>query len=410
MGFLLVAIALVPLSWMASNLWALYLNYQAARTSGLPILICPFDPENVFYMIISVPLRPVFERILPAAFYDAIKVTIFGWEFRDKHHLHDRLGPAFILVTTAINQLQCADPAMAQVILARRKDFVQSPTASKVMNFLGENIVTADGESWSRQRRIVAPSLNERISEVVWKESAEQANQMAGFMLGMPKGESRDTIEGLRVIAINVLGQVVYGQPKPFGPMELPRDPDSSMSYIDAISLCTQQLVVAALVPARLLRLPVMPKTLQTVGAALHNLPNLTKNMLHQERRRNASGAGAPDNIMSMLVRLSDQEKDKGHDKLLGRASQYLTEDEIAGNLFVFTAAGFDTTANTMAYAITLLAAYPEWQLWIQDELDLVLGAHKGSGVPEYSTTFPKLTRCLALMVTPRLELVRRPS
>jgi hypothetical protein len=53
MGFLLVAIALVPLSWMASNLWALYLNYQAARTSGLPILICPFDPENVRAFTIS---------------------------------------------------------------------------------------------------------------------------------------------------------------------------------------------------------------------------------------------------------------------------------------------------------------------------------------------------------------------
>jgi cytochrome P450 len=259
----------------------------------------------------------------------------------------------------------------------------------------------ADGESWSRQRRIIAPSLNERISEVVWKESAEQANQMADFMLGLPKGESRDTIEGLRVIAVNVLGQVAYGQPKPFGRMELPRDPDSSMSYIDAISLCTEQLVAAALVPARLLRLPVLPKTLQTVGTALKNLPDLTKNMLHQERRRTVTGVGAPDNIMSMLVRLSDQEKEKGQDKLPGRANQYLTEEEIAGNLFIFTAAGFDTTANTMAYAITLLAAYPKWQLWVQDELDFVLSAQERSDVPEYSTTFLKLTRCLALMVTP---------
>jgi hypothetical protein len=222
---------------------------------------------------------------------------------------------------------------------------------------------------------------------------------MADFMLGMPKGESRDTIEGLRVIAVNVLGQVAYGQPKPFGRMELPRDPDSNMSYIDAISLCTEQLVVAALVPARLLRLPVLPKPLQTVGAALQNLPDLTKKMLDQERRRTVAGVGAPVNIMSMLVRLSDQEKGKRHCKLLGRANQYLTEEEIAGNLFIFTAAGFDTTANTMAYAITLLAAYPKWQLWVQDELDFVLSTQKGSEVPEYSTTFPKLTRCLALMV-----------
>ena len=100
-------------------------------------------------MVISVPLRPLFERILPAAFYDAIKVTIFGWEFRDKYDLHDRVGPAFILVTPATNQLLCADPAMAQVILARRKDFVQSPTASKIMNFLGKNIVTVSSLSFS---------------------------------------------------------------------------------------------------------------------------------------------------------------------------------------------------------------------------------------------------------------------
>ena len=32
-----------------------------------------------------------------------------------------------------------------------------------------------------------------------------------------------------------------------------------------------------------------------------------------------------------------------------GKGTAGLTEDEIMGNLFVFTAAGFDTTANTMA-------------------------------------------------------------
>lgn len=82
------------------------------------------------------------KRILPASIFEVIQVPIFGWEFQDKHVLHDKVGSAFILVTTGQSQLWCADPDMAHAILARRKDFVQSPLSSKVMGFLGENIVT----------------------------------------------------------------------------------------------------------------------------------------------------------------------------------------------------------------------------------------------------------------------------
>jgi hypothetical protein len=35
-----------------------------------------------------------------------------------------------------------ADPGVAQVVLARRKDFVQAPIASKIMNILGPNLIT----------------------------------------------------------------------------------------------------------------------------------------------------------------------------------------------------------------------------------------------------------------------------
>jgi len=95
---------------------------------------------------------------------------------------------------------------------------------------------------------------------------------------------------------------------------------------------------------------------------------------------------------MSMLVRLSDNAKSS---KAGGATGQYLTEEEISGNMFIFTGAGFDTTANTLTYAIVLLSAYPEWQTWIQEEVDGVLG---GTASPDYTTVFPKLTRCLALM------------
>jgi hypothetical protein len=119
---------------------------------------------------------------------------------------------------------------------------------------------------------------------------------------------------------------------------------------------------------------------------------------------------------MSTLVRLSDQEKEQLENKTSNSSeekksvvrdssgSSYLTEEEIAGNLFVFTAAGFDTTANTMSYAVTLLAVYPEWQTWIQNEIDNVLGGppagQEDEILPDYEITFPKLMRCMAVMVS----------
>ncbi|KAK3938605.1 cytochrome P450 [Diplogelasinospora grovesii] len=406
MNPLFTALLVGPLLWVGNWIWCLYRNYRAAKLSGLPVLLSPFAPDGMPYLLIKGPLRPLLETILP---FPGIRVSIFGWEFRDRHELHDRVGPAFILATPDLNELWCADPAMAQVILARRKDFVQLPIASKIMSFLGGNILTADGEDWARQRRLVAPNLNERISEKVWSESMEQANQMVDYMLRQPGGASRDVISGLRAIAINVLGQVGYGEPKPFKPMELPRDPAAAekSTYVEAISLCAELLVFAALIPSKFMRMSFMPKALQTLAVAVENIPGLTKEMLEQERKRIASshsGSGSRDNLMSMLVRLSDAGKsgDKQQSGLAGEAGphgQYLTDDEISGNLFVFTGAGFDTTANTLAYAITLLAAYPQWQEWIQEELDRVLGEQEQTESPDYNTTYPQLARCLAVML-----------
>ena len=244
----------------------------------------------------------------------------------------------------------------------------------------------------------MAPQLNERISEVVWKESMEQADQMVQYMMSQPDSSSRQGIAGVRSIAINVLGQVGYGQPKPFKPMQLPRDPKANMNYIDAISVSVDLIVLAALVPGWILRLPFMPLSIQTLGAAVGRLPGLTSEMFETERKRIASGNDTRDNVMSMLVRLSDSEKSGGGPG----TNQYLKDDEIAGNLFVFTAAGFDTTANTMGYALALLAAYPKWQTWIQEEIDFVWSTltEEEAGAPPYVTVFPRLTRVLAVMVS----------
>ncbi|KAK0634548.1 cytochrome P450 [Bombardia bombarda] len=388
-----------PLLWVASWAWALYSNYRAAKLSGLPILISPFSPDKLPYLLLKVPLRPILETLLP---FPGVVVSIVGWEVRDKYRIHERYGPAFILVSPDKNELWCADPDMTQSILSRRRDFPQLPMTITIMSAFGTNMLTSNGEDWSRQRRIVGPNLNERISEGVWSESMTQAHQMVDYMLRQPGGASAETSDAMRAIAINVLGEVGYGQSKPFAPLKLPRDPNADLTYVEAISLCAELIVVAVFVPKWLMRLSWMPDILKTLATALDKLPGLTSKMLEMRRKEGvhlsaAAGGKMNDDFMSMLVRLSDAGKGGDAAGAAG-GKQSLTEDEIGGNLFLFTAAGFDTTANTLTYAMTILAATPEWQAWMQEEIDQVLGKGDDDDARNYVAVYPKLSRCLAVM------------
>ncbi|PVI01600.1 cytochrome P450, partial [Periconia macrospinosa] len=406
-------IVLVVLLFIAPQVWAFHRNYRAARATGLPIVIFPYDPHTLLHVVFSVPLRPVLQAILPASLFDIFELTTHGWQFRDKTAIHDRLGLNFIIVSPGVNQLICADPAVAQTILARRKDFAHQAVSLKAMGFLGKNIITNNNDDWSRQRRIVAPALSERISSDVWKVSAEHASSLADILLSSGPSTT-DTIPGFRAIAINVLTRIAYGHKEPFALLSSSYDPKSDISYVDGIRLSVEFLVLAAFLPWRLLSLPIMPRSVQTLGVALQKLPELTKNMLRRERESpvglidspqdaHTGATHGPETILKTFVRLSDQLKEQAESGDIAAGKSYLTEEEIAGNLFIFTAAGFDTTANTMGYAVTLLAAYPKWQAWVREEIDSVMrspstGGEDELGLQDYATTFPRLIRCLAVM------------
>jgi hypothetical protein len=97
---------------------------------------------KTFHSLFSVTLRPIFQCFLPASIFATVELSIWGWEFRDKAAIHEKLGPVFIFVTTGLNRLICADPAMVHHIMAKRRDFVHPETTAQVMGFLGPNIVT----------------------------------------------------------------------------------------------------------------------------------------------------------------------------------------------------------------------------------------------------------------------------
>jgi cytochrome P450 len=203
------------------------------------------------------------------------------------------------------------------------------------------------------------------------------------------------------VIALHVLTSAGFGTSHDWhGGARLPTE-GHKLSHRDSLMTLLEHLtttIVLSQMPwLEKIRL-LLPKHLLHVKLAINEFDQYMDEMLATERRLMAQQQqnSAKPNLISTLIRTSDEAKSGGVTGLR------LTDQEIKGNLFIFNLAGHDTTANTLAYAVALLAAYPDVQDWVVEEVDAVLGEEGGfddGEVVKYETVFPRLKRVLAVMV-----------
>lgn len=156
-------------------------------------------------------------------------------------------------------------------------------------------------------------------------------------------------------------------------------------------------MVLAIVMPARLLVSSLAPKRWQKVGIAVEEFSKYMQEIFEQERIAAGNGGtigNSPrrsESLTSALIQASEEDK-----ATLGKGSaKGLSDDEVYGNMFIFNFAGQDTTANTMAYAIALMAIHPEIQEWAREE---VVAVFSQNNPQEYDQVFPRLKRVRALM------------
>ena len=83
---------------------------------------------------------------------------------------------------------------------------------------------------------------------------------------------------------------------------------------------------------------------------------------------------GEPEDFIDLFLDAEAEGLDDGEehiDRAAGiKVSRKLSTDEIVAQCFVFLLAGFDTTANSLAYAAFLLAKNPRVMRKLQEEID----------------------------------------
>ena len=197
-------------------------------------------------------------------------------------------------------------------------------------------------------------------------------------------------------LALNIITCAGFGLSYHFRSVKDDLPEGHSMSYGDSLMAVMSNITLLVLVPSWVFDLPVLPKAMARFKVAVGEFKRYLVNMVDTAKQEATKGEAGHPNLLNTLVQKSETVKSSSN--LTGEA---LADDEIYGNLFIFSFAGHETTANTLTYSIFLLAAFPEWQDWIAEEVRTVCGDEETLDSPVYEKLYPRLNRCLSTMVWP---------
>ncbi|RAQ54173.1 cytochrome P450 [Aspergillus flavus] len=387
---MLLIIAVALLGWTLYSVFCLVGNIRRIQKIGIPYHVIPCSPVNPLWIL----LEPLIFFILGLLPFEFGRIKHYGrrtWQFTDKAQSHMRMGDAWAIATPNEIFVYICDADAITDIIARRADFVRPIELFTLLNVFGPNVATTEGADWQRHRKIVAAPFNESLNSFVWREALTQAQSMLATRAtaGPSGGLGTDT----RTLALNVLAATGFKRSTRFQSAQEAQSEDPR-SYAQSLKTVMLNTFLIMLIPPSVLKFPIFPSWCRRAGEAVEDFKQHMLNMFNTEKTLLDQGKPGTGTLMSSFVREStvDPKSNK----------TVLTLDEILGNIYVINFAGHDTTAGSLTYVLFLLAAYPNIQEWIAEEIRTVF-PNPDRDTWDYKEAFPRLKRCLAVV----LETVR---
>jgi len=286
-----------------------------------------------------------------------------------------------------------SDPDTIQQIVTS-KSIVKPLDMYKVLSFFGQNVVIVEGQEHRRHRKVVAPAFSESNNDFVWQSSVNTCRawfkDVDSKLILNKDGKSRSVVDDDVVLstmraALIIISAAAFGVEIPWQDAHLKPPAGHKLIFRQAIQDVLSYTIPRVLAPKWLYNVSFLPEKLKTsldnTETAYTELETYLSEFV-AERRAGKGGDQQRKDLMSLLLA---QSSDTGTGSLSVR--------EVKGNIYIFLLAGHETTAHTLAFALNLLALYPEEQDKLYQEAKEVF---VDGTEPTYSD-FTKLVRSLAI-------------
>jgi cytochrome P450 len=244
-----------------------------------------------------------------------------------------------------------SDPAaIKRIFLDNAANYRKDAVQLRVLKpGLGSGLLTAEGEAWKAQRRALAPLFSPRQVAAFAPAMHRVARAAAEAIAARRDGAVVEAQEEMAVAALKVLEQTLFSQGLA---REASQFQHAVTRYFDTIGRID---------PLDVLGLPdFLPRIWRVRGReSLAFFAAAVDDIIAARRALIASGAPAPEDLLTLLLAASDPETGRG-----------LSEEDVRANIVTFIGAGHETTANALTWTLYLLSQAPDWRARVEAEID----------------------------------------
>lgn len=242
------------------------------------------------------------------------------------------------------------DPSdIAEVLVDKAVFFGKDRTQKRMKILLGEGLITSDGETHDRARRIAAPAFRRRRIE---RYAGEIAAIACGASAQWRPGVEFDIAAEMMHLALKVIARTLFDTDVT----------DEIQEINDQVNVIMELYHYLITLPRAELLLNWPLKKMRRFRAAKARLDCLVGQMVEARRvDKNLSNRG---DLLSVLILARD---DEGSGLRLSAA-------ELRDQVLTLFLAGYETVANALAWTWLLLGVNPEAESRLHRELDAVLG------------------------------------
>ncbi|MCB9455902.1 MAG: cytochrome P450 [Anaerolineaceae bacterium] len=256
-------------------------------------------------------------------------------------------GDVFQFQVGDFRQYVITDPDLIHEVLVAQsakfqKDMQYTDTRRGLARFLGNGLLTSNGEFWKRQRRLVAPSLHARRIESYAETMVDYALDTVN---GWQDNTRLDISQEMNRLTMRIVGKTLFNADVA-GDV---RDVASAMGTIQHYFAESRSKLLPTWIPT-----PFERRARQASGTL-----NEISYRLIEAWRQTREDRG---DLLSMLLMAEDED------------GNHMTDEQARDELVTLFLAGHETTANALNWTWYLLAQNPEAEAKLHAELDSVLG------------------------------------
>ncbi|MFF2654978.1 cytochrome P450 [Streptomyces sp. NPDC058045] len=253
--------------------------------------------------------------------------------------------------------LMCHPAHAEHVLVSRQDNYRKAATYRPLRVFLGDGLVTSEGELWERQRRLIQPLFSHRtVSGFLPGMTAQVRGTLDGWDR-LPDGSLVHVSETMSLLTLNIVGEALFGA-----------DLRGVGERVSSAVTGMQDFAVTAmrnplLLPAPRLGLRTTPGY-RTWRGTVEAIDTVVERLSAERRAHRGPARERPDLLDALLAARYED----------GSA---IDDAQLRDEIVTFLMAGHETSATVLTWTCYLLGAHPAARRRLEQEVDEVLGGRE---------------------------------